>query len=114
MVAHEFDLPGFEPYFGGDLPDPAGRRENYYVFKTTFSISTDCMDKNITLYFNPLYTPFAVRVNNIVIYQSGIHSDGVYSTGTALAVHVPLLGGLIYYSEDNAPVENTLVIEAFP
>jgi class 3 adenylate cyclase len=38
----------------------------------------------------------------------------VYSTGTALAAHVPLSGGLIYYSEDNSPIDNTLVIEAFP
>jgi len=114
MEAHKFDMPGFEPYYGGELPDPAVRSENYYVFKTTFSVSTDCMDRDISLYFNSLYTPFAVRVNNTVIYQSGIYSDGVYSTGTALAAHVPLSGGLIYYSEDNAPVENVLVIEAFP
>jgi len=119
MAAREFDMPGFEPYYGGDLPDPAGRGavnggENYYVFKTTFSVSTDCMDRNISLYFNPPYTPFIVRVNNTVIYQSGIYSGGVYSTGTALAAHVPLSDGLIHYSDDNAPVENILVIEAFP
>jgi len=114
MAAHEFDVPGFEPYYGEKLPDPISGGENYYVFKTTFSVSTDCVDKDITLYFNPLYTPFAVRVNNIVIYQSGIYSDGIYSTGTALAAHVPLAAGLIYYSEDNAPIENVLVIEAFP
>jgi len=114
MIAHKFDTPGFEPYYGGDLPDPAGRSDNYYVFKTTFSISTDCVDRDISLYFNPPYTPFVVRVNNTVIYQSGIYSDGVYSTGTALAAHVPLSGGLVYYSEDNAPIENILVIETFP
>ena len=61
MKAHEFDMPGFEPYYGGDLPDPAGHSENYYVFKTTFSVSVDCMDKDISLYFNSLYAPFAVR-----------------------------------------------------
>jgi len=114
MEAHEFDMPGFEPYYGGELPDPTGRSENYYVFKTTFSVSSDCMDRDISLYFNPLYTPFAVRVNNTVVYQSGIYSGGVYSTGTALAAHVPLSGGLINYSEDSAPIENVLVIEAFP
>jgi class 3 adenylate cyclase len=114
MEAREFDMPGFEPYYGGDLPDPAGRSENYYVFKTAFSISADCMDRDISLYFNSLYAPFTVRVNNTVIYQSGIYAGGVYSTGTALAAHVPLSGGLIYFSEDNAPVENILVIEAFP
>jgi len=119
MEAHKFDMPGFEPYYGGDLPDPASRSavnggENYYVFKTTFSVSTDSLGKKISLYFNPLYTPFAVRVNNTVIYQSGIYSGGVYSTGTALAAHVPLSSNLIYYSEDNAPIENILVIEAFP
>jgi len=114
MEAHKFDMPGFEPYYGGDLPDPSGRSENYYVFKTTFSVSVDCMDRDISLYFNPPYTPFTIRVNNTVIYHSGIYSDGVYSTGTALAAHVPLSSGLIYYSEDNAPIENILVIEAFP
>jgi len=114
MEAREFNMPGFEPYYGGDLPDPAGRSENYYVFKTTFSISADYMDRDISLYFNSLYAPFTIRVNNTVIYRSGIYSGGVYSTGTALAAHVPLSGGLIYYSEDNAPVDNTLVIEAFP
>jgi class 3 adenylate cyclase len=114
MEAREFNMPGFEPYYGGDLPDPAGRSENYYVFKTTFSVSTDSIDRDISLYFNSLYAPFAVRVNNTVVYQSGIYSGGVYSTGTALAAHVPLSDGLIYYSEDNAPVENILVIEAFP
>jgi len=114
MEAQKFDVPGFEPYYGEDLPDPAGRGENYYVFKTTFSVSTDCMDRDITLYFNPPYTPFSIRVNNTVIYQSGIYSDGVYSTGTALAAHVPLSEGLIYYSEDSAPIENVLVIETFP
>jgi len=117
--AREFNIPGFEPYYGGDLPDPAGRGavnggENYYVFKTTFSVSADCVDRDISLYFNSLYAPFIVWVNNTVVYQSGIYSDGVYSTGTALAAHVPLSGSLIHYSEDNAPVDNTLVIEAFP
>ncbi|WP_461247352.1 adenylate/guanylate cyclase domain-containing protein [Treponema sp. R6D11] len=114
MAAHEFDMPGFEPYYGGDLPDMAGRSENYYVFKTTFSVSTDCKDRDISLYFNPLFTPFVIRINNIVVYQSGIYSGGVYSTGTSLAAHIPLADGLIYYSEDNAPIENVLVIEAFP
>jgi len=114
MEARKFDMPGFEPYYGGDLPDPAGQSENYYVFKTTFSVSTDCKDRDITLYFNPLYTPFTVRINNTVIYQSGMYSGGVYSTGTALAAHVPLSEGLIYYSQDNAPIVNVLVIEAFP
>jgi class 3 adenylate cyclase len=115
MAVNEFDnMPGFEPYYGGDLPNPAGRNENYYVFKTTFSVSTDCVNKDISLYFDPLYAPFIVRINNIVIYQSGIYSGGVYSTGTYLAVHIPLAEGLINYSEDNAPIENVLVIEAFP
>ncbi|GBU29528.1 adenylate cyclase [Treponema sp. R8-4-B8] len=114
MTANEFDMPGFEPYYGGDLPDPAGHSENYYVFKTTFSVSTDCKDRNISLYFNPLYTPFIIRINNTVVYQSGIYSGGVYSTGTALAAHVPLADGLIFYSDDDAPIENVLVIEAFP
>jgi len=114
MEARKFDMPGFEPYYGGDLPDPSGRSENYYVFKTTFSVSTDCMDKDISLYFNPPYTPFVVRINNTVVYQSGIYSGGVYSTGTALSAHVPLSNGLIYYSGDNAPIENILVIETFP
>jgi len=113
MAAHKFDMPGFEPYYGGELPAPASG-ENYYVFKTTFSICTDCVDRDITLYFNPTYIPCTVRVNNTVIYQSGIYSGGVYSTGTALATHVPLAGGLIYYSEDSAPIENVLVIEMFP
>jgi class 3 adenylate cyclase len=119
MAAREFDMPGFEPYYGGDLPDPTSRSavnggENYYVFKTTFSVSTDCLDKDISLYFDPLYAPFYVRVNNTVIYQSGIYTGGVYSTGTYLATHIPLVGGLVYFSEDNAPIENVLVIEAFP
>jgi len=114
MAANEFNMPGFEPYYGGELPAPAAGGENYYVFKTTFSVSTDCRDKDITLYFSPLYMPFVVRVNNIAIYQSGIYSDGVYSTGIPLAVHVPLSDGLIYYSGDSAPIENILVIEAFP
>jgi class 3 adenylate cyclase len=114
MEAREFNIPGFEPYYGGNLPDPAGRSENYYVFKTTFSVSTDCMDRDITLYIDPTYVPRIVRVNNTVINQAGIYSRGVYSTGIALATHVPLAGGLIYYSEDNAPIENVLVIETFP
>jgi len=114
MAAHDFDMPGFEPYYGGDLPDPAGRSKNYYVFKTTFSVSTDCIGRDISLYFNPPYTPFDIRVNNTVIYQSGIYSGGVYSTGTALAAHVPLSDGLIIYSEDSDPIENVLVIETFP
>jgi class 3 adenylate cyclase len=114
MAAHEFDMPGFEPYYGGELPALASGGKNYYVFKTTFSVNADCMDRNITLYFDSLYTPFTIRINNNVIYQSGIYTGGIYSTGTALAAHVPLANGLIYYSEDNAPVENVLVIEAFP
>jgi len=114
MAAHKFDMPGFEPYYGGELPDPAGRSENYYVFKTTFSVSTDCKDRNITLYFDPLDVPYNIRINDTVIFQTGIYSGGVYSNGTDLAAHVPLADGLIYYSEDNAPVENVLVIEAFP
>jgi len=114
MAAREFDMPGFEAYYGGELPTPTSGGENYYVFKTTFSISTDCMDRDITLYIDPPYIPCNVYVNNIVIYQSGIYSGGVYSTGTALASHVPLAGGLVYYSEDNAPIENVIVIEMFP
>jgi len=114
MAAKEFNMPGFETYYGGDLPDPAGNSKNYYVFKTTFTISTDCLDRDISLYFDPLYAPFFVRVNNTVIYQSGIYTGGVYSTGTYLAVHIPLADGLVYFSEDNDPIENVLVIEAFP
>ncbi|MDR0300854.1 MAG: adenylate/guanylate cyclase domain-containing protein [Treponema sp.] len=109
MAASEFDMPGFEPYDGGDLPAPVEGGENYYVFKTKFSISENYRNRDITLYIDPLYVPFTVRVNNIVIYQGGIHSDGVYSTGTPLAVHVPLAAGLINYSQDNV-----LVIETFP
>jgi hypothetical protein len=29
MAANEFNMIGFKPYYGGDLPDPAGRSENY-------------------------------------------------------------------------------------
>jgi len=119
MVANKFDMPGFEPYYGDKLPAPASggavnSGENYYVFKTTFSVCTDCVDKDITLYIDPMYVPRTIRVNNTVISQAGIYSGGVYSTGISLASHVPLAGGLIYYSEDNAPIENILVIETFP
>ncbi|WP_461255716.1 adenylate/guanylate cyclase domain-containing protein [Treponema sp. R80B11-R83G3] len=114
MAENEFDMPGFEPYYGGDTPDPAGRSENYYVFKTTFSVSTDCMDRDISLYIDPTFMPCTVRVNNILIYKSGLYSDGTYSTGTALAYHIPLSKGMINYSEDDSPIENVLVIETFP
>jgi len=114
MTAREFDMPGFKPYYGGELPDPAGRSNNYYVFKTTFSVSTDCKDKHITMYIEPPYMPCIIHVNDTVIYQSGIYKDGVYSTGAALASHVPLSSGLIFYSDDNAPVENNLIVEMFP
>jgi len=114
MAANEFDMPGFEPYYGGKMPAPASGGKNYYVFKTTFSISTEYAGKDITLYIDPMYVPRTVRVNNTVINQAGIYSGGVYSTGTSLAVHIPLAAGLIYYSEENAPIENVLVIETFP
>jgi len=124
MVAHEFDMPGFEPYYGEKIPAPASGGavnggainggENYYVFKTTFSVCTDCVDRDITLYIDPMYVPRTIRVNNTVISQAGIHSGGVYSTGIPLATHVPLAAGLIYYSEDTDPIENVLVIETFP
>jgi class 3 adenylate cyclase len=109
FALHEFEMPGFVPYDGEDLPAPASHGENYYVFKTAFSIDAGYKNRNITLYMDPLYVPFTVRVNNTVIYQTGIYSGGVYSTGTALAVHVPLADGLINYSADNI-----LVIETFP
>ena len=114
MQAHEFDMPGFEPYYGGKLPALVNGGDNYYIFKTTFSVSTDCANKDITLYIDPMYVPRVIRVNNTVISQAGIYSGGVYSTGIPLASHVPLAAGLIYYSEDNAPIENVLVIETFP
>jgi len=114
MAAHEFNMPGFEPYYGEKLPAPANGGDNYYVFKTTFFVSTDCADKTITLYIAPMYMPRVIRVNNTVISEAGIYKGGVYSTGISLAVHAPLAGGLIYYSDDNAPVENILVIETFP
>jgi len=114
MAANEFDMPGFEPYYGGKLPAPAIGGENYYIFKTTFSVSTDCENRNITLYIDPMYVPRVIRVNNTVINEAGIFSGGVYSTGIALAVHLPLGAGLIEYSEDEFPIENVLTIETFP
>jgi len=114
MMAGNFDMPGFEPYNGGQTPAPKTGGENYYVYKTTFSISKDCEGRNITLYIDPMYVPRIVRVNNTVINEAGIYSGGVYSTGTSLAIHVPLAAGLIVYSEDDAPEQNVLVIETFP
>jgi class 3 adenylate cyclase len=114
MAARKFDTPGFKPYYGGEVPISTKDGENYCVFKSSFSVSKDCMDKDISLYIDPTFMPSTVRVNNILIYKSGLYLDKEYSTGTALAYHVSLSNGLIYYSDDNSPIENVIVIETFP
>jgi class 3 adenylate cyclase len=114
MATRKFDMPGFKPYYGKEVPVPANGDENYCVFKTSFSVSNDCIDRDISLYIDPTFMPSTVRVNNILIYKSGLYSEKEYSTGTALAYHVSLSNGLIYYSDDSSPIENVIVIETFP
>jgi len=110
MVAHKFDKPNFVPYHGEKLSSTGSRGgNNYFVFKTSFSIAPDCANKNITLFLVPPDMPHTIRINNTIVYQKGIFTNGVYSTGSILASHIPLTEGLISFYTDNA-----LVIEVFP
>ena len=110
MLASNFDLPGFVPYRGELLPNVASG-DNYHVFKTSFVISDYFAGRNLTLYIERFAMPVTIRVNDIIIYRKGLRpeTDGVYSTGQVLAVHVPLDLGLIYFNR-----ENTIIIEVFP
>ena len=110
MLANNFDLPGFVPYHGGLLPNVASG-DNYHVFKTTFVIHEYFADRHITLYIERFAMPVTIRVNGIIVYKKGLrpHTDGFYSTGQTLAVHVPLGLCLI-----NIGRENSIIVEVFP
>jgi class 3 adenylate cyclase len=111
MIAANFDLPGFVPYHREKLVNNENG-DNYHVFKTSFSVSEDLKDENLTLYISYFDMPALIRINDILIYRKGLiqeNGKGVYSSGNQAATDVPLAGDLIYYNN-----ENSLVIEIFP
>jgi hypothetical protein len=111
MIAAHFDVPGFVPYNREKLVNNT-HGDNYHVFKTSFSVSEDFEDHNITLYISYFDMPALIRINDIVIYRKGLRQEngkGVYSSGNQAATDVPLAKELIYYSK-----ENSLIIEIFP
>jgi signal transduction histidine kinase len=111
MIASDFNLPGFIPYNKGKLVNNQNG-DNYHIFKTSFSISDDFKDKDISLYISRFDMPVIIRINGIIIYRKGLIQEtgkGVYSTGDQVAVDVPLADYLIYYDKGNS-----LVIEVFP
>ena len=110
MIASNFNLPGFTPYNNEKLVNTADA-DNYHVFKTSFTISEDFTDKNLTLYISRFDMPVIIRINDIIIYSKGFRqeTENAYSTGETAAIHVPLEAGLINYNE-----KNILIIEVFP
>jgi signal transduction histidine kinase len=111
MIAADFNVSGFVPYNREKLVNNKDG-DNYHVFKTSFSISEDFEDENLTLYISRFDMPVLIRINDIIIYRKGLIQEtgkGVYSTGDQEATDVPLENGLIYYNK-----ENSLVIEVFP
>ena len=108
MLSLGFESPGFVPYNGGRLQD-LNKGDNYIVFKTNFSFSPDCKDKELTLYIDPLDMPHTVRINNYIVHKAGMFKNGVYSTGFKIAIHIPLAEDITGFDRDNV-----LVIEAFP
>ncbi|MDR0290173.1 MAG: HAMP domain-containing histidine kinase [Treponema sp.] len=112
LVAANFDVPGFRPY-GGEKLANSEDDDNYHVFKTSFTISPEFADKNLTLYISYFDMPVLIRINDIVVYRKGLAQESgggeVYSTGNQAATDVPLAASMINY---DAP--NTLTIEMFP
>jgi hypothetical protein len=111
MIASNYSIPGFVTYNGEKLVNN-GDGDNYHVFKTSFSISDNFKDNDLTLYISRFDMPVLIYVNDIVIYRKGLRWDNdkrVYSTGEQVATDVLLAGGLI-----NHDIRNSLVIEVFP
>jgi len=110
MIGNNFNVSGFIPYNKEKLLNNI-TGDNYHVFKTTFTISEDFIDENLTMYISLFDMPVTIRLNDIVIYRRGLRqeTDLIYSTGEIAATHIPLEIGLINYNEIN-----TLIIEVFP
>jgi hypothetical protein len=74
MVAANFNLLGYMSYNGEKLVNN-NNGDNYHVFKTSFSISDDLEDKNLSFYISYFDTPVIIRINDIVIYRKGFKPE---------------------------------------
>ena len=110
MLRSNFNINGFMPYNREKLVNNTVG-DNYHVFKTTFTVSEDYMDKDLTVYISRFDMPVVIRINGTIVYQKGFRpeTDNAYSTSEQDVKHVPISPPLIDYNK-----ENLLIIEVFP